>query len=144
MARASLHLALHDRGCPILLAQQSLSRHRTGKRIVLVSRHAGQITGTVQLDYDTPANQPHRAEIRKLLVHPEHRRHGIAKMLMADIETIAARLGRNLITLDTRTGDMAEPLYAALGYRRAGIIPGYCLDTSASRFDSTTVMYKSL
>ena len=115
-----------------------------GTRIVLVSRHDGDISGTVQLDYDTPGNQLHRAEVRKLLVHPKHRRAGIAKVLMAEIERIAVSLDRSLITLDTRTGDAAEPLYIGLGYRIAGVIPGYCRDTLTDRLDPTTVMYKNL
>ena len=55
-----------------------------------------------------------------------------------------AAVGRSLLTLDTRTGDHAEPLYAALGYRIAGIIPGYCRDPFESKLDPTTVMYKTL
>jgi ribosomal protein S18 acetylase RimI-like enzyme len=104
----------------------------------------GRIVGSVQLDHDTPANQPHRAEVRKLMVHPEFRRRGIARALMAAVEEHAVRLGRDLLTLDTRTGDMAEPLYASLGYRTSGVIPGYCLDTVGERLDSTTIMYKPL
>jgi len=115
-----------------------------GTRIVLLAEVAGSVTGTVQLDYDTPGNQRHRAEVRKLLVHPDCRRRGIGKILMHEIEAHAARLGRSLITLDTRTGDAAEPLYAALGYRVAGVIPHYCRDTLVDRLDSTTVMYKLL
>ena len=115
-----------------------------GTRIVLIARFDGETGGTVQLDYDTPGNQVHRAEVRKLLVHPKLRRRGLAKALMAEIETIAAGLGRSLITLDTRTGDMAEPLYSGLGYRIAGVIPGYCRDTLSDRLDPTTVMYKNL
>lgn len=115
-----------------------------GTRIVLIARLDGETCGTVQLDYDTPANQLHRAEVRKLLVHPKLRRRGVAKALMAEIETIASSLGRSLITLDTRTGDMAEPLYSALGYRIAGVIPGYCRDTLSDHLDPTTVMYKNL
>jgi len=115
-----------------------------GTRIVLNARLDGEIAGTVQLDYDTPGNQLHRAEVRKLLVHPKFRRRGIAKLLMAEIEDIASGLGRSLITLDTRTGDTAEPLYAGLGYRTAGVIPGYCRDTLSDRLDPTTVMYKNL
>jgi GNAT superfamily N-acetyltransferase len=114
-------------------------------RAVLVARRGGTIVGSVQLDYDTPPNQPHRAEVRKLLVHPDHRRQGVAQMLMAELHRRAALLGRNLLTLDTRTGDKAEPLYAALGYQSVGVIPGFCRDTmDAGRFDSTTIMYKAL
>lgn len=115
-----------------------------GTRVVLIARRDGETAGTVQLDHDTPGNQLHRAEVRKLLVHPSFRRCGIGKLLMAEIEAIASSLGRSLITLDTRTGDMAEPLYAGLGYRTAGIIPGYCRDTASDRLDATTVMYKNL
>jgi ribosomal protein S18 acetylase RimI-like enzyme len=115
-----------------------------GARVLLVARIGGRIVGSAQLDYDTPANQPHRAEARKLLVHPDFRRRGIGRALMAELERRANCLGRTLITLDTRTGDVAEPLYASLGYRTAGIIPGYCLDPFEDRLDSTTLMYKTL
>ena len=121
-----------------------LPRVRDGSVELLAARMEDRIVGSVQLDHDTPPNQPHRAEVRKLLVHPDSRRQGIAKALMAAIESRAAALGRSLLTLDTRTGDHAEPLYAALGYRIAGIIPGYCRDPFESKLDPTTVMYKSI
>ncbi|QND52184.1 GNAT family N-acetyltransferase [Phyllobacterium sp. 628] len=117
---------------------------RGGKRILLVVRAGGSIAGAGQLDYDTPPNQPHRAEIRKLMVHPDFRRRGIAKALMAELEHLARELGRDLITLDTRTGDTAEPLYTDLGYQTAGIIPGYCRDAHHGHLDATTIMYKTL
>lgn len=113
-------------------------------RLLLVALNGERIAGAVQLDYDTPANQPHRAEIRKLLVHPDFRRQGMARTLMARIEDEARRLRRSLLTLDTRTGDDAEPLYAAIGYQTTGVIPGYCRDTHKDRLDSTTIMYKNL
>lgn len=115
-----------------------------GRRVLLVAHRDGRIAASGQLDYDTPPNQPHRAEVRKLLVHPHCRRRGIAKALMAELEYHARQLGRSLITLDTRTGDKAEPLYASLGYGTAGVIPGYCRDPFEDRLDSTTVMYKTL
>jgi GNAT superfamily N-acetyltransferase len=115
-----------------------------GKLVMLVAWLDGRIAGTVQLDYDTPPNQPHRAELRKLMVHPDFRNRGIARVLMAEIEAIARGLGRSLITLDTRTGDKAEPLYASLGYLTAGVIPGYCRDTASERMDGATFMYKHL
>jgi ribosomal protein S18 acetylase RimI-like enzyme len=115
-----------------------------GGRLLLVAWRDGHIAGSVQLDCDTPANQPHRAEIRKLLVHPDFRRQGIARRLMAGIERHAVRLKRSLLTLDTRTGDGAEPLYRSLGYQTTGIIPGYCRDTHTERLDATTIMYKRL
>lgn len=111
---------------------------------MLVARIDGKIAGTVQLDCDMPPNQPHRAEIRKLMVHPGFRNRGIARALMAEIEKIAAWRGRNLITLDTRTGDKAEPLYASLGYVTVGIVPAYARDVFEDRLDDCTFMYKQL
>jgi ribosomal protein S18 acetylase RimI-like enzyme len=124
--------------------QKVLPAVADGGRLLLVALAGDGIAGTVQLDHDTPPNQSHRAEVRKLLVHPAFRRQGIARALMAALETHARRLGRSLLTLDTRTGDSAEPLYASLGYRTTGIIPGYCRDTATARLDSTTIMYKHL
>jgi ribosomal protein S18 acetylase RimI-like enzyme len=117
---------------------------RNGSRLLLVVRRDGRIAGSVQLDYDTPPNQPHRAEVRKLLVHPDFRRQGLSRLLMAELERHAGGLNRRLLTLDTRTGDAAEPLYASLGYRTVGIIPGYCRDPFADQLDPTTIMYKAL
>ncbi|MDB5551267.1 MAG: family N-acetyltransferase [Rhizobium sp.] len=115
-----------------------------GKLVMLVAWLDGRIAGTVQLDHDMPPNQRHRAELRKLMVHPDFRNRGIARALMVEIETIAGALERSLITLDTRTGDKAEPLYASLGYLTAGVIPGYCRDTVSERMDGATFMYKQL
>jgi ribosomal protein S18 acetylase RimI-like enzyme len=117
---------------------------RDGGRVLLIAQATGRIAGSVQLGCDTPPNQPHRAEVSKLLVHPECRRRGIARALMAELERRAGQLGRSLLTLDTRTGDKAEPLYASLGYRTAGVIPGYCRDPFEDRLDPTTIMYKVL
>jgi ribosomal protein S18 acetylase RimI-like enzyme len=66
-------------------------------------------------------------------------------MLMRELEVRARRLGRTLLTLDTRTGDKAEPLYASMGYTVVGIIPDFCCDPSdPARLDATTIMYKQL
>lgn len=117
---------------------------QSGTRDIWLARHGDRVVGSVQLDVDTPPNQPHRAEVTKLLVHPGFRRRGIARSLMAVLEDGARQRGRSLITLDTRTGDMAEPLYTSLGYVTVGVIPGYCRDTVEDRFDPTTIMYKQL
>jgi len=97
----------------------------SGVRHVLMARLDGRIAGTVQLILDTPPNQRHRAEAAKLLVHPAARRRGIARALMTAVEDLAQAEGRSLLTLDTRTGDSAEPLYLSLGYVSAGVIPNY-------------------
>lgn len=116
-----------------------------GMRIMLVAHKDGRIAGTVQLGCDTMPNQPHRADVNKLMVHPDFRRQGIAQLLMREVEGRARELGRSLLTLDTRTGDSAEPLYTALGYQMVGTIPAYARDPFGSdRLDATTVMYKLL
>lgn len=124
--------------------QKILPRLDAGGLVLLVARAADRIAGTVQLDHDTPPNQPHRAEVRKLMVDPAFRRRGLARSLMGRIEDEARALDRLLLTLDTRTGDAAEPLYLSLGYAVSGVIPGYCLDPQVPKFDSTTIMYKRL
>jgi GNAT superfamily N-acetyltransferase len=113
-------------------------------RVLLVALADGDIAGSVQLDYDTPPNQPHRAEVRKLMVHPDFRRKGIGRALMVELEREARAIGRTLLTLDTRTGDAAELLYAAMGYHTVGVLPGWCRDTITERLDPTTFMYKNL
>ena len=116
-----------------------------GSSLLLVAETEGRIAGSVQLDHDTPPNQPHRAEVRKLLVHPDFRRRGLARALMTKLEAHARLLRRSLLTLDTRTGDRAEPLYASLGYQTVGVIPNFCRDPfAADKLDGTTIMYKAL
>ena len=115
-----------------------------GSRLLLVAELDGAIAGAVQLDWDTPPNQAHRAEVRKLLVHPAFRRRGIARRLMQAVEDRARALPRQLLTLDTRTDDHAEPLYGSLGYKTAGVIPGYALAPEGGSLDATTIMYKQL
>ncbi|MOA63582.1 Acetyltransferase [compost metagenome] len=78
-------------------------------------------------------------------MHPDFRRRGIARALLAEAEALAGRRGRSLITLDTRTGDSAEPLYASMGYRTVGTIPGFSRDPrDVGKLDATTIMYKQL
>ncbi len=113
-------------------------------RRVLIARLDRKIVGTVQLDFATPPNQPHRAEIKKLLVHPDARRRGIAKSLMCEAEVEARKARRSLLTLDTVTGGNAEQLYFALGYVAVGSIPRYALNFNSSVLEATTVMYKEL
>ncbi|AMP02040.1 acetyltransferase family protein [Collimonas arenae] len=115
----------------------------SGGRRLLVARFAGQVVGTVQVVLATPANGGHRAEISKLLVHPDVRRKGVARSLMQQAETVARADGRLLLTLDTRTGDAAESLYRSLGYELAGVIPDYARSTSGKLSD-TSFMYKKI
>jgi len=117
---------------------------RARTRRVLVARWGARIVGTVQLDLATPPNQQHRAEVAKMLVHPEARRRGVARALMTSLEAIARSEGRTLLTLDTVTGGNAEPLYRSLGYVTVGVIPGYARASLTPDLEATTIMYKEL
>jgi GNAT superfamily N-acetyltransferase len=114
----------------------------TGARRMLVARIDGRIVGTAQLVLAMPANGLHRAEIAKLMVHPDARRRGIARMLMQRAEAIARALGRTLLVLDTEQGSTAEPLYFGLGFRSSGIVPQYARATDGCGFIATHIMYK--
>jgi ribosomal protein S18 acetylase RimI-like enzyme len=125
-------------------------RHRIGpgvtadERQLFVARLDGEVVGTAQLDLAAMPNQRHRADVSKVLVHPKARRRGIARTLMDQLHAEAARQGRWLLTLDTRSGDAAEPLYLSLGYQAVGEIPVYARAPDEARFDATTVMFKLL
>jgi ribosomal protein S18 acetylase RimI-like enzyme len=85
------------------------------------------LVGTVTLLLDCPQNQPHRAEIAKLMTRMTHRGQGIARILMHAAETIAIDRGRTLLTLDTAVEGGAASLYEGLGYQKTGVIPDYAL-----------------
>jgi len=114
-----------------------------GRRLVLAAFGDGDLVGTVQVVLALPPNQPHRAEIAKLLVHRSARRRGIAQLLMEGAEAEARAEGKTLLVLDTVTGDHAERLYERLGWTRVGVIPGYALYPDGRPCD-TTVFWKAL
>lgn len=122
----------------------TLAGVEAGRRLVLVARLQGRIVGTVQLDLATPPNQAHRAEVVKMLVHPDARRRGLARALMIAVEGAALGAGRTLLTLDTVTGGNAEALYASLGWIRIGTIPRYARGSTTPELESTTLFYKDL
>jgi ribosomal protein S18 acetylase RimI-like enzyme len=106
---------------------RSLAAADDGKRVVLGAAIDGELAGTVTLDLDTPQNQPHRADIAKLMTRLRHRGRGVARALMLEAERIALAEGRALLTLDTADEDGAAGLYEALGYQFAGAIPDFAL-----------------
>jgi ribosomal protein S18 acetylase RimI-like enzyme len=116
----------------------------TGTRKLIVARRDHRIIGSVQLDLAVPPNQTHRAEVIKLLVHPDARRLGAARALMTALEDIARRERRTLLTLDTRQGDHAESLYVSMGYILAGVIPGYARPPASPDLEPTAIYYKQL
>jgi GNAT superfamily N-acetyltransferase len=113
-----------------------------GRRALLVARDAGGMAGTVQLILDQPENQPHRADLSKMLVHRRARRRGLGAALLKAAENVARECGKSLLVLDTASGD-AERLYAKLGWQRSGVIPGYALLPHGGLCD-TTVFYRTL
>jgi len=115
-----------------------------GKSVVFVAHADGEMAGTVQLVLAMPPNQQHRAEIAKLLVHPNHRGKGVARALMLAAEETARAAGRSLITLDTRTNDLAEALYFSLGYQLAGVLPNYARGPHSPELESTSFLFKIL
>ena len=116
---------------------------REGKRAVIVAEDDAGICGTVQLVLAMPENQPHRADLVKMLVHRRARRRGLGAALMRAAESMALDCGRNLLVLDAVTGDAGERLYTRLGWTRVGVIPRYALMPDGA-FCSTTYFYRDL
>lgn len=114
-----------------------------GERLVLVAEQAGQIVGTVQLVIDQPENQPHRADVAKLLVHQNARRQGLANALMNYLEQLAREQGKSVLVLDTATGSGAERFYVQCGWEKAGEIPRYALMPDGT-MTATSLFYKIL
>jgi GNAT superfamily N-acetyltransferase len=114
-----------------------------GERVLIVAEDvAGGIVGTVQIIFAQAENQPHRADVAKMLVHRRGRRHGVGAALLAAAESAALAAGKTLLVLDTASGD-AERLYARLGWQRCGVIPDYAL-LPGGGFCDTTVFYRAL
>jgi ribosomal protein S18 acetylase RimI-like enzyme len=108
-----------------------------------IAEDNGIIVGTIQLHLVSKPNGRHRAEIAKLMVHPQHRRKGIAGLLMTTAEAAAAEADRELIVLDTRAGDPSNLLYLSLRYIEAGRIP-YFARSADGELDATVLYYKKL
>lgn len=104
----------------------------------------GRIDGAVRLEPAWAPNQPHRAEVCKLLVHRRARGGGLGRRLMEGIESAARAAGFTLLTLDCRAGGPAEALYTKLGWARVGEIPGYAVDADGRGLHATVVYYKRL
>ncbi|MBD8890366.1 GNAT family N-acetyltransferase [Labrenzia suaedae] len=123
--------------------QSRLPGIENGERYLLAAMEAGSPVGTVMLDLAPQDNGRHRAEVAKLLVHPDFRRRGIARKLLEALDQLAVSLGRTLLVLDTVTGDTAEGLYPQCGYIRVGVIPDYARHP-VEGYSATTVFYKQL
>jgi GNAT superfamily N-acetyltransferase len=114
-----------------------------GNRVLLVAEDDRGLCACVQLAFDLPENQPHRADVSKMLVHRRARRQGLGTALMQAAEDTAREFGKTLLVLDAVTGGDAARLYERLGWVRVGDIPGYALFPQG-RFCSTTLYYRNL
>lgn len=113
-------------------------------RVLIVAEDAdGTPSGTVQVVWAAPDNQPHRGDVAKMLVHRRARTKGVGAMLLRAAEDAARKAGRRLLVLDTVTGSDAERLYARGGWTAVGSIPDYALFPDG-RLCATTVFYKKL
>ncbi len=114
-----------------------------GERALLVAEDSVGICGTVQLVFDLPENQPHRADVAKMLVHRRARRRGIGAALMREAERVARECGKTLLVLDAVTNGDAARLYEQLGWVEVGDIPNFALFPRGG-LCSTTFYYRSL
>lgn len=114
-----------------------------GNRILLAAFDGADLVGTVQIVAAAAPNQPHRADVAKLLVHRSARSRGVGRSLMQAVEGAARNAGKTLLVLDTVTGDSAERLYTRLGWTRLGVVPNYALYPDG-RWCDTTFFYKEL
>lgn len=116
----------------------------SGERALIVAEEAGgAIVGTVQVVLRQPENQPHRADVCKMLVHRRARRRGLGAALMRAAEDVAGAEGKTLLVLDTVVGGDAERLYRSLGWQLAGRIPGYALFPRGG-LCATSIFWKEL
>jgi GNAT superfamily N-acetyltransferase len=113
-----------------------------GQRALLIAEDATGIVGTVQLILDQPENQPHRADLAKMLVHRRARRRGAGEAVLRAAEELARELGKTLLVLDTASSD-AERLYLRRGWIKVGVVPGYALWPTGGRCD-TAFFYRLL
>jgi GNAT superfamily N-acetyltransferase len=114
-----------------------------GERALLVAEDEAGIVGTVQLVLSQPENQPHRADLSKMLVHRRARRRGLGAALSRRSEETGRDCGKTLLVLDTNEGSDAERLYARLGWVRVGTIPNYSIEPRGG-FRGTTLFYREL
>jgi GNAT superfamily N-acetyltransferase len=136
-------MAPFSQGDAVAFFEKLLPEIERGERILLAAYADGKLVGTVQVSHAWPPNQPHRADVAKMLVHRSARKQGIGAQLMQAAEQHARAAGKTLLVLDTVTGDDAERLYERLGWIKVGVIPNYALYPDG-RPCATTVFYKQL
>jgi ribosomal protein S18 acetylase RimI-like enzyme len=119
--------------------ETSLISADRGERVVLGARADGKLISTVTLLLNCPENQPHRAEIAKLMTRVSKRGQGVARALVTEAEQIAIKKGRTLLNLDTAADEGAAGFYESLGFHKSGVIPDYALKPYGGLTD--TIIY---
>ena len=142
-ASVSFMAPLHDEKASAFWRGVANGVARNDRALLVAEDAADGIVGTVQVVFAQPENQPHRADIAKMLVHRRARRRGIGAMLMEQAEATARAAGRTVLVLDTATGSDAERLYQRLGWQRVGVVPDYALWPDG-RLCATTYYYKAV
>jgi GNAT superfamily N-acetyltransferase len=135
-----MHPLSHERA--LAFWQQAAAFAARGERVLLAAERDGTIVGTVQVLLAQPENQPHRADVAKMLVLRSARRRGVGGALMQAAEDAARAAGKTLLVLDTASPE-AERLYERSGWRRCGTVPGYALLPRGGLCD-TTFFYRQL
>ncbi len=131
-------------GRPEAFWRKAAASVAAGERHLFVAEDgAGRICGTLSLVVDLPDNQPHRADVSKMLVHRRMRRQGVAERLLRALEARARELGKTTLVLDTVTGSDASRVYERLGWRKVGDIPDYALMPEGA-LCSTTYYFRML
>jgi acetyltransferase len=115
----------------------------TRTRLLLIAFDESVVIGSAQLVLSQRPNSPHRAELQKVFVERGSRGKGIGRTLMHAVHATALEYGRTLIHLSTRRAEPAETFYKSLGYREAGVVPGWTIDRSGERYDHVT-LYKEI
>ncbi len=136
-------LAGFDHAGAVAFWRGQTPRLADGSRIIFVAEASGAIVGTAVLTLAPQPNQPHRADVGKMLVHSAMRRRGLGAHLLTAVEETARGLGRTLLMLDTETGSAGDRLYRRAGWTAFGIVPGHAL-TPDGRPAPTTFFYKQI
>ncbi len=123
--------------------RQTQEKITAGDTLMLVAHTQGKAVGTVQLGLESRPNARHRAEVQKLMVHPDWRSAGLGRKLMQALEKLAREHNRTLLMLDTDLGSAAEALYRRMAYSRVGEVPAYTVQADG-RTGATVIFYKHL
>jgi GNAT superfamily N-acetyltransferase len=122
----------------------ALASQAAGERLIFAAECEGQMVGTVQMILAPQENQSFRADIAKMLVLSSARRQGVGEALLKAAESEARRIGRTLLTLDTRTGEAGERLYARMGWVKFGEVPDYAINPGNDGRHGASFFYKQL